>query len=73
MHHGHLVFLQPGEERYLTPELIRLATLTGTAEEVIERVRLLEDAGVTNIALNVAGSDGRQLIREFGNEVIAKL
>jgi len=73
MHHGHLVFLQEGEEKFLTPELIRLATLTGTAGEIIDRVRELEDAGITNLALNVSGSDGRQLIREFGNEVIAKL
>jgi alkanesulfonate monooxygenase SsuD/methylene tetrahydromethanopterin reductase-like flavin-dependent oxidoreductase (luciferase family) len=73
MHLGHLAFLREGEEKYLTPELIKLATLTGTPGEIIDRIHQLEDAGITNIALNVCGTDGRQMIREFGNEVIAKL
>jgi alkanesulfonate monooxygenase SsuD/methylene tetrahydromethanopterin reductase-like flavin-dependent oxidoreductase (luciferase family) len=73
MHLGHLAFLREGEEKYLTPELIKLATLTGTPGEIIDRVRQLEDAGITNIALNVCGTDGRNMIREFGNEIIAKL
>ncbi len=73
MHLGHLVFVRPGEEEYITPDLIRTATLTGSAGEIIDRIRELEDAGVTNIALNVCGTDAREMIREFGNEVIAKL
>jgi alkanesulfonate monooxygenase SsuD/methylene tetrahydromethanopterin reductase-like flavin-dependent oxidoreductase (luciferase family) len=73
MHKGHLTDLQPGEEKYLDEELIKLGTLTGEAGEVRDRVRALEDAGVTNIALNVCGTDGSQMIKEFGNEIIAKL
>ena len=73
MHLGHLVFVRPGEEEYITPELIKMATLTGSAGEIIDRIRELEDAGVTNIALNVCGTDAREMIREFGNEVIAKM
>lgn len=73
MHLGHLVFLRDGEEKYVTPDLIKLSTLTGSPGEVIDRIRELEDAGVTNIALNVCGTDGREMIREFGNEVISKL
>jgi alkanesulfonate monooxygenase SsuD/methylene tetrahydromethanopterin reductase-like flavin-dependent oxidoreductase (luciferase family) len=72
MHFGHLIFLQPGEEKYLTPDLIRLSTLTGPPAEVIERIKGLEEAGVTNVGINVAGTDGRELIREFGREVISK-
>lgn len=73
MHLGHLVFLRPGEEKYVSPELVKLSTLTGTPGEIIDRIHELEDAGVTNLALNVCGTDGRELIREFGNEVICKL
>lgn len=73
MHKGHLTFLQEGEEKYLNPDLIKAATLTGEPGEVRDRIRQLEDAGVTNIALNVCGTDGRELIREFSSEVIAKL
>ncbi|MEE2984065.1 MAG: LLM class flavin-dependent oxidoreductase [Pseudomonadota bacterium] len=73
MHLGHLVFVRPGEEAFITPELIKIATLTGSAGEIIDRVHELEEAGVSNIALNVCGTDAREMIREFGNEVIAKL
>jgi alkanesulfonate monooxygenase SsuD/methylene tetrahydromethanopterin reductase-like flavin-dependent oxidoreductase (luciferase family) len=73
MHLGHLIFTRPGEEKYITPELVKLSTLTGSAGEIIDRIHALEDAGITNIALNVCGTDGREMIREFGNEVICKL
>jgi alkanesulfonate monooxygenase SsuD/methylene tetrahydromethanopterin reductase-like flavin-dependent oxidoreductase (luciferase family) len=73
MHLGHLIFVRPEEKEYLTPELIRTATLTGPAGEIVDRIHELEEAGVDHIALNVCGTDARELIREFGNEVIAKL
>ena len=73
MHLGHLVFVRPGEEAFITPELIRISTLTGAAGEIIDRIRELEEAGVNNIALSVCGSDAREMIREFGREVISKL
>jgi len=73
MHLGHLVFIRPGEEKFLTPELIRSATLTGPAGEIIDRIHALEEAGVDNIALNVCGTDAREMIREFGNEIISRL
>jgi 5,10-methylenetetrahydromethanopterin reductase len=70
MHLGHLVFMREGERAYLTPELIKAGTLTGSGPEIIDRIRELEAAGVTNIALNVCGTDAREMIREFGREVI---
>ena len=72
MHLGHLVFMREGERAYLTPELIKAGTLTGSGPEIIDRIRELEAAGVTNIALNVCGTDAREMIREFGREVIDK-
>ena len=72
MHLGHLAFVRPGEAEYLTPDLIKMGTLTGTGPEIIDRIRELEAAGVTNIALNVCGTDAREMIREFGREVIDK-
>lgn len=73
MHLGHLLFLRDGEEKYVTDELVKISTLTGSAGEIIDRIHMLEDAGVTNIALNVCGTDGREMIREFGSEIICKL
>ena len=73
MHKGHLTFLQEGEEKHLTPDLIRAATLTGEAGEIRDKKRQKEAAGVTNIGLNVCGTDGRQLIREFVYELSGRL
>ncbi len=73
MHLGHEVFLRPGEEAFITPELIKMTTLTGSGAEIVDRIRELEEAGVNNVALNVCGTDAREMIREFGREVISKL
>jgi hypothetical protein len=72
MHYGHVIFLQPGEEKYLTAELIKMSTLTGPAGELIERIKELEEAGITNVAIHLSGSDARDLVQEFGREVISK-
>ncbi len=71
VHEGHLIYLKPGEERYLSEELIRMVTLTGSAEEIIERLRALEAAGLKQVALQVLGN-GREMIEEFSRQVIAR-
>lgn len=65
-------YWQPGEEAYMTEELIREMSLTGPVSEVIARVRELEAAGVRQCAIRVVGTDGREAIQEFGREIIAK-
>ncbi len=72
IHLGHLIFLKPGEENYVTEELIREMSLTGSAGEIIERIKALEKAGITQFVVRVNGTDGRELISEFGREIIAK-
>jgi alkanesulfonate monooxygenase SsuD/methylene tetrahydromethanopterin reductase-like flavin-dependent oxidoreductase (luciferase family) len=71
VHEGHLIYLKPGEERYLPENLIRAASLTGTGEEIIARIKKLEAAGLKQVALQIV-NDGRALIEEFSREVIAK-
>ena len=71
IHEGHLIYLKSGEEDYLTDELVRSSTLTGTSEEIIARIKSLEAAGLTQVTVQ-AVTNGRELIEEFGREVIAK-
>jgi alkanesulfonate monooxygenase SsuD/methylene tetrahydromethanopterin reductase-like flavin-dependent oxidoreductase (luciferase family) len=71
VHEGHLIYLKPGEERFLNEHLIRGSTLTGPGEEIIARLKALEAAGLKNIAVQVV-TNGQELIEEFGREVIAK-
>jgi len=72
VHEGHLVYLKPGEEAFVDERGIS-RTLVGTADRIIERIRALEAAGVRNLALQVAGTDGRELIEEFGQQIISRL
>jgi 5,10-methylenetetrahydromethanopterin reductase len=71
IHEGHLIYLKPGEERYVDETLIRGFSLTGTGEEIIARLKALEAAGVQQVALQVV-NDGRSMIEEFSREVIAR-
>ncbi len=50
-HRGHLSHLLEGEAGVLTDEIVRMTTLTGSAEEIVERLRALEAAGLTTLSL----------------------
>jgi alkanesulfonate monooxygenase SsuD/methylene tetrahydromethanopterin reductase-like flavin-dependent oxidoreductase (luciferase family) len=71
VHEGHLIYLKPGEERYVDETLIRGFSLTGTGDEIIARLKALEAVGVKQIAIQVV-NNGREMIEEFSREVIAK-
>jgi alkanesulfonate monooxygenase SsuD/methylene tetrahydromethanopterin reductase-like flavin-dependent oxidoreductase (luciferase family) len=72
VHEGHLIYLKPGEEKFVDENLVRTMTLTGTAEEIIERIKGLEAAGVKQISIQVVQPYGREMIEDFGRKVIAK-
>ena len=48
-------------------------TFTGTPDEIIERLRTLEAAGVDCLALQVVQGSARETIEEFGRQVIARM
>jgi 5,10-methylenetetrahydromethanopterin reductase len=73
VHEGHMMYLKPGEEAFVAPELIPVLSLTGRADVVRERCRALAAAGVDNLALQAIPGLGRELIEEFGREVIGKI
>jgi len=54
LHKGHFIRPRPEEERFLTAALIRDLTTTGTADELVERVRGLADAGYQQLAVCLA-------------------
>lgn len=72
VHRGHMVFLKPGEEQFVTQDAIA-RTLTGTGPEIIEKLEAMEAAGIDNIAISVTDAEGaRDLIQDFSREVISK-
>ena len=72
VHEGHYVYLKDGEERFITEDLVG-RTLSGTADEVIEKLDNLEAMGVNNVALaGVTRQAARELISDFGEQVIQR-
>lgn len=72
VHEGHMAYLKPGEEEFVSERGIS-RTLVGSPDQIVERIKTLEAAGVRNLAVQVAGTDARDLIEEFGRKVIARL
>ena len=72
LHDGHCLYVQPEEERFVTPELIRTATMTATPEALLERLHSLEDAGVKQVAFIPPTNGYTEFVTEFSQQVIAR-
>jgi 5,10-methylenetetrahydromethanopterin reductase len=53
LHQGHFMWVRPEEERFLTAELLRELTFTGTPAELRDRVGVLRDAGYHQVAVSL--------------------
>jgi alkanesulfonate monooxygenase SsuD/methylene tetrahydromethanopterin reductase-like flavin-dependent oxidoreductase (luciferase family) len=73
LHDGHGLYVRPGEERFITAELIRHTTMTSPPEELCERIRALEGAGVKQIAFLPTQGQFDAFVREFSDKVIARI
>lgn len=51
VHAGHLSYLLDGEAAVLTEQIVRDISLTGTAEEIADRLGRMEAAGLKNLSL----------------------
>ncbi len=60
------------EAQFATPDAFD-RSLTATGAEVIEKLERMEASGIDNVAISVTDAQGaRDLIQDFGREVIAK-
>lgn len=73
LHDGHGLYVRPGEERFVTAELIRQTTMTSPPEELCERIRALARAGVKQIAFIPIHGEFDAFVREFSDKVIARI
>jgi len=69
-HKGHLMYLRP-EETHVTPELARATTLSGTREELVERLQDIARAGYDQVTVQVV--HGHESALEDWAEVFAAL
>ena len=52
-HRGHLMFVKPEERPFITAELIRATTITGSESEIKDRVAALFAAGYSEVAIQI--------------------
>ena len=73
LHRGHCAFLPLEERRFITPEVIRVAGgLIGEPDEIIERLRELEAAGLREVTLLPPRAAMRQNFQDFAEQVMAR-
>ncbi|MGH7856447.1 MAG: LLM class flavin-dependent oxidoreductase [Candidatus Binatia bacterium] len=53
LHKGHLIFVRPEEERFITADMIRASTFTAAASELRDRIRKLRDAGYDQLTIQL--------------------
>jgi len=53
LHSGHLMYLRPEEEQFVTGEMLKALTLTGRPNEIIERRDALQAAGYDQTTIQI--------------------
>jgi alkanesulfonate monooxygenase SsuD/methylene tetrahydromethanopterin reductase-like flavin-dependent oxidoreductase (luciferase family) len=73
VHLGHCAYVEPAEWKFVTPEAIRHCTIAGPREQVVERIRELEQAGLSQIFLNPPMDGFGDCIAEIAREVMERV
>jgi hypothetical protein len=63
--------VRPDEERFAQPDLIRALTLTGTSEEIRDRIQAIEGGGYNQLAIQLV--PGHESALEDWARVVEKL
>lgn len=70
IHEGHAVYLMPEERRFVTPEAISAICMVGSAEDIIDQVHQVSEAGIKEINIMPADDYARDAIRDFAEQVM---
>ncbi len=73
LHASHYTFVDPEEARFITADLIRATCLTGTPEELGERITALQREGLRQIMLYPPLNRQYRVIEDFTDRVMARL
>jgi 5,10-methylenetetrahydromethanopterin reductase len=72
VHEGHMIYVKPGEERFLTAEVIAAFSMTAPRERIIARIKELEAAGLDEIAFCLPNDGARERIEQLGAEIVSR-
>ena len=70
VHIGHCSFCPPSERRFITPEMIEGTAMVGTPEELAEKIRMAEAAGLKEVSLLPGIDYARETARDFMEKVV---
>ena len=73
MHKSHYSYLDPDEARFITPEIIRKFSIAGYPEEIVERLKELEDEGLHGINFMPTLDQQYRLIEDFARKIMSKM
>jgi alkanesulfonate monooxygenase SsuD/methylene tetrahydromethanopterin reductase-like flavin-dependent oxidoreductase (luciferase family) len=73
VHLGHNCWVLPEEERFVTADLIERSCLVGTADQLVERIGALDDAGLDQIVLLPPLAEKEKVIRDVATHVMGPL
>ena len=73
LHLGHCTFVPERERKFVTPATIRATTLVAPRDEILQRLRELESAGVNQLVLNPPYDGFDEFVDEVSHEIIARL
>ncbi len=71
-HRGHLMFLRPEEQEFITAPVIRGLTFTGTRAELIEQLQAIKAAGYRQFGFHVRNGHEMAMLEDWA-EVVAKV
>jgi alkanesulfonate monooxygenase SsuD/methylene tetrahydromethanopterin reductase-like flavin-dependent oxidoreductase (luciferase family) len=72
-HEYHYTYLHPGEAELIDADLIRATCLVGTADELVEQIRELEQQGPQELMF-ATGTDAKwRFAEEFARRVMARV
>lgn len=69
-HYGHL---DPGEARFVTPEIIRTFCIAGQPDDVVQQLTELETQGLTGVNFIAPADRQYEMCHEFADAVIARM
>jgi len=73
LHVGHCAFVAPEEMRFVTAETIAASTIIGPRDQVVERLRELERAGLSQVFVNPPMDGFNDSIDEISRDVIERM
>ncbi|MCP4003245.1 MAG: LLM class flavin-dependent oxidoreductase [bacterium] len=73
IHSGHNCWVIPEEERFVTPTLMQASCVIGTADEIVERLRAFERAGLDQVMILPSLEPRYEVIERVARDIMPRI